>query len=258
MPLFRYLPALLLLSALPSCSSDGPAGRPANAPAAQAAPDTAAVRKAAQQYQVVLGEPVFVDSSSYYYQPVEVGMKNGGRNLRDKISLSVESSGSYGSRGQVFNLLFTHQPDQTTHLLLPHGRFLITEVNSSAQPAARYPFLFCTLVTQDFNRDGELTTSDASALYVADRDGRNLRQLPAPAGTQVAKLLVLPQSPTLLVLLRQDTDHDLEFDFEDAQQWLSYDLRNLAAGPQLHPQPRVQAQLRQQLIEFNTHLVPVH
>lgn len=239
-----------LLAATTSCS-EAPRTAPPVAPGA--APDTATVRKVAARYQVSIGEPTPIDSSALYYQPVGVGIKNRSREYSGGSTFSSDSG--YEGPGQVYNLLFTSLPDHTTHLLFPHGRFLISEVNTDAQPASRYPYLFCKVVEQDTDYDGQLSEADASALYVADRAGYHARRL-TQATAQVQQWLVLPNSPTLLVRLRHDTNHDREFDEEDADHWLRYDLRNLTAAPVPHPTTSVQEQLKQQMIEFKSRQKP--
>lgn len=252
MPLFRYLPALLLLGALPSCSSDGPGGRSASAPAAQAAPDTAAVRKAAQQYRVHYNLPVSLDSTDYYYQPVSVVAQDDSRASRLLKSGSYyegESSASNRILGTCYNVLFFRRSSaQAQQALLPHGRFVITEIDDAKKPDSRWPYLFYTMLKADTNADGHQDQDDASALFVSDRGGLQLRQL-TPDATRLENRLLLPDSNLLLVEVRPDTNHDQKFTSADGTYWLRFDLRNLAVPPVRQPSSALANTLHQQMLE---------
>ncbi|WBO85133.1 hypothetical protein [Hymenobacter yonginensis] len=252
MPLFRYLPALLLLGALPSCSSDGPAGRPANAPATQAAPYTAAVRKAAQQYRVHYNTPVSLDSTDYYYQPVSVVAQDNSRTTRLLESSSYYDGASSSSDrivGTCYNVLFFRRSSaQAQQTLLPHGRFVVTEIDDAKKPDSRWPYLFYTILKADTNADGHQDQEDASALFVSDRSGQQLRQL-TPDGTHLEGRLLLPGTSLLLVEVRPDTNHDREYTYADGTYWLRFDLRNLAVAPVRQPSPALANTLHQQMLE---------
>jgi hypothetical protein len=252
MPLSRYLPALLLLTALPACAPNNSGGNPATDPSAEAAPDTAAVRKAAQQYRVHYNLPVDLDSTDYYYQPISVVAQD------DNARTTILKSGSYYESedsspnnilGTCYNVVFFGKSAAPAgQALLPHGRFVITEIDDTRKPDSRWPYLFYTMLKADTNADGRQDQQDASALFVSDRSGRQLRQL-TPDGTHLENRLILPNTSLLLVEVRPDTNHDRAFTHADGTYWLRFDLRNLAVAPGRQPAPALTAALHQQMLE---------
>lgn len=252
MPLFRYLPALLLLGVLSSCSSNSADGPSPTGTIAKAAPDTAAVRKAAQQYRVHYNSPVSLDSTDYYYQPISVVAQDDNRTTRLLESGSYyegESSSSNRILGTCYNVLFLRKSTaQEQQALLPHGRFVITEIDEDKKPDSRWPYLFYTMLKADTNADGHQDQEDASALFVSDRGGQRLQQL-TPDGTHLENRIILPDTNLLLVEVRSDTNHDREYTNADGTYWLRFDLRNLAVAPVRQPTTALAATLQQQMLE---------
>ena len=131
------LPAILALGILAACSPDGP-GRPtaANPVAAGAAPDTIALRQAAQKFRVHYNSPADLDSTGFYYVPVSVvAQEQGGRS-------KMFSSGSYEGYGEqpgniegtCYNVLFFDKETGQQRALLPHGRFVLAEIDTDRKP----------------------------------------------------------------------------------------------------------------------------
>lgn len=237
---------------LPACSPDGPR-RPPGPPtvAASAAPDTAALHRAARQYRVHYNYPVNLDSTEYYYVPVSVvPLEKAGRSKMFSSS-SYESYGEQsgsGIEGTCYNVLFFEKGSGQQRTLLPHGRFVLTEIDAAKKPDARWAYLFYSLIKADTNHDGDQNADDASTLFVSDRSGRQLRQL-TPDGAQLGSRLILPETNLLLVEVRPDTDHNGQFTHADGPYWLRFDLRNLNAPPVRQPDPVFTEALQQQMLQ---------
>ncbi|WP_157541227.1 hypothetical protein [Hymenobacter aerophilus] len=248
---YALLPAWLVLGALAACSPDGGPTRPAAAtsPAASAAPDTAALRRARQQFRVHYNAPVDLDSSAFYCVPVSVlPLEAGGR---DKL-LSSSSYDGYGSSsgniiGTCYNVLFFEKETGRQRPLLPHSRFVLAEIHDANEPDSPWPYLFYTIIKADTNRDGEQNPNDASCLFVSDRAGRQLHQL-TPDSTQLGSRYIIPKTSVLLVEVRPDTDHNGQFNNADVPYWLRFDLRNLGQPPARHPNDSLSNEMQQQML----------
>lgn len=244
----RILSTLLLLGGVVACS-ENPERRSSASPGNPAA-DTAAVRRAAREYRVHYNTPVDLDSTSYYYQPVSVVP------VEEATRSRTFSSSSYGSEyeedtgieGTCFNLLFFQKASLQEHALLPHGRFVISEIDTDIKPDVRWPFLFYTIIKADTNADGEQRQGDASALFVSDRSGRQLRQL-TPDGTQLQRRYILPKSSLLLVEVRPDANKDTQFTYADGSYWLRFDLQTLTAPPVRQPTAAQAGALHQHMLQ---------
>jgi hypothetical protein len=241
--------ALVASLAFLAACSDAPANRPAASSATKAAPDTAAVRKAAQEFRVHYNQPVNLDSTDFYYQPISVVLKDGGIRSRTFSSDSYESgSGSSGIEGTCYNLVFFQKSTLAEHLLLPHSRFVISDIDVATKPDARWPYLFYTIIKADTNGDGQQDGEDASAFHISDRSGRQLHQL-TPDGTELAGWHILPDTNILLVEVRPDVNKDQKFTHADGTYWLRFNLQNLRTAPAQQPTAPLSQQLHQQMLD---------
>ncbi|WP_226266451.1 hypothetical protein [Hymenobacter pini] len=239
---------LLLLGGLVACS-ENPERRPAASPSNPTA-DSAAVQRAAREYRVHYNTPVNLDSTGYYYQPVSVVP------MDEPTQSRTLSSSSYGSEyeenngieGTCFNLLFFQKTSLQEHALLPHGRFVISEIDMDSKPDVRWPFLFYTIIKADTNADGEQRQDDATALFVSDRSGQQLRQL-TPDGTQLQRRYILPRSSLLLVEVRPDANKDTQFTYADGSYWLRFDLHTLTTPAVRQPTAAQAGTLQQQMLK---------
>ncbi|RSK36257.1 hypothetical protein [Hymenobacter metallilatus] len=248
MQYLRVLGALSMLSGLWACSESPNRGVPATS--GQAAADTAAVRQAALTYRIHYNTPVNLDSTAFYYQPVSVVPLEQATRSRILSSSSYESDYERGNgiEGTCFNLLFFQKSTLQEYALLPHSRFVISEIDTDLKPDTRWPFLFYTIIKADFNADGDQDENDASALFASDRSGRQLRQL-TPDNTQLKNRLILPNSSLLLVEVRPDLNKDRKFTAADGSYWLRFNLQNLAAAPVRQPAAARAATLQQQMLQ---------
>lgn len=247
---FYLLPAWLILGTLAACSPDGGATRPVatTSPAARAAPDTAALQRAAQQFRVHYNIPIDLDSSAFYCVPVSVvPLKTGRDKLFSSDSYDGYASNSGNIIGTCYNVLFFEKETGQQRPLLPHSRFVLSEIVDANEPDAPWPYLFYDIIKADTNRDGEQNTDDASSLFVSDRAGRQLRQL-TPDSTQLGSRYIIPKSSMLLVVVRPDTDHNGQFTNADVPYWLRFDLRNLDQPPVRHPDASLAHEMQQQML----------
>lgn len=257
MLLLRPLAALVLLGSMAACS-DNPTQHPTANPGGSAVPDTAAVRKAAQEFRVHYNPPQDLDSTDFYFQPVSVVPLEEERSSRSKLFSSSSYESEYEARpndieGTCYNLLFFQKSTLQEHALLPHGRFVISEIDTNKKPDARWPYLFYTIIKADTNADGKQDGDDASALFVSDRSGRQFRQL-TPDGTRLESRQLLPKTNLLLVEVRPDTNRDRKYTHADGSYWLRFDLRNLNAPPTRQPASALSATLQQQMLERQSRL----
>ncbi|TGE08116.1 hypothetical protein [Hymenobacter fodinae] len=256
MYLLRSAALATSLAVLTACSDYSTNRAPASA-ASSAAPDTAAARKAAQEFRVHYNHPVDLDSTDYYFQPISVvaldgsGRSGGG---------SSYSGGSYesesvptGIEGTCYNLVFFQKSTSAEHLLLPHNRFVITAIDAAIKPDVRWSYLFYTIIKTDTNRDGTQTNEDASTLYVSDRSGRQLQQL-TPNGTDLIGWQILPKTSILLAEVRRDVNKNREFTYADGSYWLRFNLQNLKAAPTQQPSATLSQQLHQQMLNRQSRL----
>ncbi|SHL49008.1 hypothetical protein [Hymenobacter psychrotolerans] len=243
----RFASAALVLCGATACS-ETPARRPASA-AETTPPDTAAVQKAAQEYRVHYNTPLSLDSTDFYYQPVSVVAQDAGGRSRilSSSSYSSDSEGNSGIEGTCYNVLFFQKSGRQEHALLPHGRFVITEIDAEKKPDVRWPYLFYTFIKADTNADRDQDGEDASALFVSDRSGRQLRQL-TPDGTRLESRSILPKTSILLVEVWPDTNKDRAFTHADGTYWLRFDLANLTAPPVRQPTAALAEALHQQML----------
>ncbi|MCB2408284.1 hypothetical protein [Hymenobacter lucidus] len=247
--MLRLLSATVLLSGLIGCS-DAPSNRAAPA-TTTAAPDTAAIRAAAREFRVHYNTPINLDSTDYYLLPISVvaqeGEGRGGKSGSFSSYESDESSSSSFAVGTCYNLIFLQKSTRQEYPLLPHGRFVITELDIEKKPDVRWPFLFYSIIKADTNTDGRQGDDDASALFVSDRSGRQLRQL-TPDGTRFQTRLLLPKTSLMLVEVQPDTDHNRRYTYADGSYWLRFDLRDLNAPPVRQPAPALTKALQQQML----------
>lgn len=249
----RLAASAAVLILLAACS-EGPTNRNTSPTTGKPAPDTAAVRKAAKEFRVHYNQPVNLDSTDFYFQPISVVP------LDNPTSSRMLSSGSYesesvgnGIEGTCYNVVFYQKSTLAEHLLLPHSRFVITDIDAAVKPDARWPYLFYTIIKADTNGDGEQDEEDARAFYVSDRSGQHLHQL-TPDGTNLTSWQIVPKTGVLLVEVRPDVNKDREFTHADGTYWLRFNLQNLHAAPAPQPTSPLGKQLQQQMLDRQSHI----
>lgn len=200
--------------------------------------------QAARTYRLSYTAPEAVDSTTWRYQQV---------GWADKETRSTfGSSDSYGSsdygQANTFNLVFFGPGGADAHLLLPHSRYRIIQIDTKTQPLARWPYIIYTALIADTNKDKELGFEDAKALLVSDRQGRNVVQI-TPDTAAAEAWQVTP--PHLVVALRFDSNRNHLFESNDDLQWAQYDLRDLRAAPVPLLPSALRNQMQQQLVDYH-------
>lgn len=246
--------------ALPACDSRRPAAAtetvvetPAGMPGTPAS--------ALDQLRLKFSEPAFIDSSHYLLYPLLLAMEE------------EESSGfksrSYNSTNLYWNIAFYNAQTGESHLLSDNRKLVIYTFQSleeaqraGAQVTVMPPgqeqghrqaqaLLYYSVVTDDFNRDGELTSADPSYLFVSDKAGRNFRQI-SPAQLHVNSWEVIQGTGKILLHASRDTNQDKQFTDEDEVVPLLYDLTtNAPAAPVFGPPMMAKMKTR-----FAKHWVP--
>ncbi|MBO0360013.1 hypothetical protein J0X19_18780 [Hymenobacter sp. BT186] len=249
MLLFRISATLILLGGLAACSENS--SQRTTSSAAGAPLDTAAVRKAAQEYRVHYNTPVSLDSTDFYYQPISVvplDQASRSRFLSSNEYGEYEADDRSSIEGTCYNVLFFQKSTLQEHALFEHGRFVVTAIDTDSKPDVRWPYLFYTVIKADTNADSEQNEKDASALFVSDRSGRQLRQL-TPNGTRLANRIILSKTNILLVEVQPDSNGNRAFTHADGTYWLRFDLANLSVPPTRQPTPALSGALHQQMLE---------
>jgi len=217
--------------------------------------DTIAVRKARQQFRVHYNTPVDLDSTDFYYQPISVVTQEQQSKSRTFSSGSYESDADehYGIEGTCYNVLFFQKSTLSEHELLPHGRFVITHIDDAKKPDVRWPYIFYTITKADTNADGEQDNDDATALFVSDRSGHQLRQL-TPDGTHLEGKMIIAKNSLMLVEVRPDVNHDHDFTHTDGTYWLRFNLSKLTSPPVRQPTASRTETLQAQMLERQSRL----
>ena len=111
--------------------------------------------------------------------------------------------------------------------------------------------LYYSVVTDDFNHDGKLTSDDPGYLFVSDKAGRSFRQI-SPAHQHVNSWELIQGTGRILLHTSWDSNQDKQFTDEDEVVPLLYDLTtNAPAAPVFGPQMMAKMKTR-----FAKHWVP--
>ncbi|RTQ46235.1 hypothetical protein EJV47_22150 [Hymenobacter gummosus] len=230
---------LALLTTLAACSAD---------PAPPAVPETPAA-KAVREYRLDYSAPELIDSGgTYYYQRVGLTDRNEPAARRRGYDSSIGSYDDSGSNYETtsFNVAFFGADGADAHLLLPHSRWRVYELDAAPLPAARAAFLFYRLIKADSNQDGQQNGYDPLVLFATDRRGRQLQQVTPDTVSVLSWQVAAPHH--LLVHEQHDSDRNRQFGTGDAGQWRRYDLRNLRAPATPLLPDELRATLQQQLV----------
>lgn len=199
---------LALVAALTACSTDS-----ATSPTRTATPPAAA------QLPSALPGAELIDSSDYVLYPLTLS------------ETLTEESGEYGSSSNrssaYWNIVFSNVRTGESHLLSEAKKMLILAytgtglANSSgnltkekARPKAADQLLYYSVVTDDFNHDGKLTSEDATYLFISDKAGNHLRQL-SPDSLHVSGWQIQRTTGKILLQTVADSNHDRRFGTAD-------------------------------------------
>ena len=148
----------------------------------------------------------------------------------------TEESGSYGNSenrtAYYWNIVFYDTRTGESHLLSETKRLLILSYsgNEPDKPAANLSqgkpltnaaddLLYYSVVSDDFNHDGKLTSDDATYLFVSDKAGRHFRQL-SPDSLHVSSWHTQQTTGKILLQTTAGSNHDRRF--ADADEHIPY------------------------------------
>lgn len=212
---------LLLLGALAACSTHDDTRPPAAGSPAQLGP--------APQLPIPVSAPVLIDSSEYVMYPLSLS------------EIVLETEGEYGSSSSrettYWNILFYNPRNNQYHLLSNRKLFIQSFTGQesgslsgglsrgSIRVYAADKLLYFSIVTTDFNHDGQLTSADPTYLFTSDKAGKNFRQI-SPDSLHVAGWEVQQSTGNVLIQMVQDSNHDRKFGDEDESIPYVYNLAN--------------------------------
>jgi hypothetical protein len=217
---FRHFLPIVLLGATVACSSNSQseATATANATAAQR-------RQAIAQLRIPFANPVLLDSSALVLYPLPLH------------ELVTEQNSSYGSSGYsrqdtYWNILFHNTRSTETYLLDTSRKMVIqsyyiseaygnridndAEASSNKNSALSITdrLIFYSVTLADTNRDGDLTSDDATYLFTSDKAGKDFRQI-SPDSLHVTNWEIQKSTGKVLLQTTRDSDHNRQFGNED-------------------------------------------
>lgn len=207
-----YLP---LLGALAACSTHDDARASAtNSPAPLVA---------ATSPHIPMSEPVLIDSSEYVLYPLSLG---------EIVSEDETPFGSrirYSSSGRettYWNIVFYNPSSDQRHLLSSQkllirsftgqesGSLSVRLRNRNIRGYVADNLLYYSIISADFNHDGQLTSADPTYLFTSDKEGRNFRQI-SPDSLHVVGWDIQKNTGNILINAVQDSNHNRKFDDDD-------------------------------------------
>ncbi len=151
-----------------------------------------------------------IDSSGILLFPLTIGKSE---SVSGSLSYKEMPSNSY------WNIIFLNSKTNEHHLLSDRkmliGKydFYYSSNNSMViRQASRY--IFYTIITDDFNNDKKLTTSDPKYLFVSDKEGNNFKQI-SPANYDLQNWQYIKSVNKLLMTVKKDSDKNTVFDDKD-------------------------------------------
>jgi hypothetical protein len=131
--------------------------------------------------------------------------------------------GSFSYKGMpannYWNIIFlnTHTGE---HHLLSENKMLIQNYNTSysgkndVAVTAMKPYIFYSIVTEDYNKDKLFSHEDPAYLFVSDKAGNNFRQI-SPANYDVQNWQFIKASGKIILTVKKDSDKNTQFDDKD-------------------------------------------
>lgn len=246
---FRFFLSAALLGAATACSTN-------SKPEAEASAATTAAqrRHAIEQLRIPFASPVLLDSSADVLYPLPL------HELVTEESGSYSyGSSSYSRQDMYWNILFYNTRSGETHLL-DAGRKLVIQAYhipdaysttgdangaSPAKKPARFlaeRLIFYSVTLADTNRDGDLTTDDATYLFTSDKAGRDFRQI-SPDSLHVRDWEIQHATGSILLQTVRDSNRNRKFDDEDEVLPYLYDPATKQSASKLFA-PAIIQQLR--------------
>ena len=164
---------------------------------------------------------VSIDSSDYILLPLAAPLlaKEG------KAQNTYYEEASYKSGANYWNLIFYNTRTRESHLL-DTGKMLIRELfvnNLEMHGRFADQLVLYSIITRDFNGNGQLDPDDPGYLYISDKEGRNFRRV-SPENASVQSWEFPGKRNFILMKLKYDRNKDAVFDQEDPSSLIRVDI----------------------------------
>jgi hypothetical protein len=187
-----------------------------------------AVRDLDQDWDLYANGFSEIDSSGILMLPLSLGEREG------------KSKGSYKSRpsdNNYWNIVFYNTKSDSCYLL-SDSKMLITGYHNKYSNLSMVDIdqtanqIFYTIITDDYNKDGELTEEDPAYLFATDKAGKHWQQL-SPSGYHLTDWQYVKAANKILMTVRKDSDGNKYFDSEDEKTVFGYVLGKSAAPTEI-------------------------
>jgi hypothetical protein len=209
-----------------ACSSSN------NNKAEEAIPDTAAIPGKSFAVELSAENPVSIDSSEYVMYP-----------LLNKQTDEESDSFLSKDRGRTFwNIIFYNTATKKSHLINEKNKMAIVSFNkdysdygSSGYGSESYNveelgvtqtkgYVLYTVISSDYNHNGQLDSGDPEYLFISDRQGENFKQI-SPENKNVKTWDFIEKSGVILIQATNDKNNDKIFDENDQTISYAYNLK---------------------------------
>ena len=158
--------------------------------------------------------PVLIDSSEYVMYPLLV------KNLEDTDDNIISGSFSKSGRetSKYWNIVFYNTKTNEKYLLDNDRKMLISsysdgysssswsnEPDQTLKYQAIQDYIFYSVITEDYNKNGYLDSDDPSYLFVSDKKGRGFRQI-SPNNFHVSDWNFVKGNKVLIQAIRNSND----------------------------------------------------
>jgi hypothetical protein len=218
---YRFTRYLVLLSCLAGCSSEN----------ATSSTVTATQQGTPAHPHISLTNLKLIKGSDYVMYPLTLSE-----------TITEGYGGSYSSESRVtdyWNIVFYNAKSGESHLLSEAKRLLILSYSDSESDNsddnlskekphtnAADDLLYYSVISDDFNHDGKLTSDDATYLFVSDKSGSHFRQI-SPDSLHVSSWHIQQTTGKILLQTTADSNHDRRF--ADADEHIPY-IYDVATG----------------------------
>jgi hypothetical protein len=207
---------------------------------------------------IVYDQLVFPEASDYLIIPVGFQAE---RQTKATIFLPNTEFGEYrigikssrqSSSMALYNMIFHHQKNGTSHLLLPQNAVIasfnwIEFKQVVNQKTVNQKLIFLEVIPQipQTKTESDPNTNHPRIAYIADTSGKNLTQL-TPDQTKVVSWHLDKELGFMLLKVLQDSDKDGEFTPKDDTSFIRVNLNDPKIGSDIITEP-MRKQINQKL-----------
>ncbi|BAY10511.1 hypothetical protein [Calothrix sp. NIES-2098] len=180
------------------------------------------------QPNIGYGELIIKAQSDYLMIPVTLPEQS-----QDKDS-NYSLSRSSGRVDKLYNFIFYHKQDGTTHLLLNKKAIINSFDFLENKLVGKTPtrLWLYKILEQDTNADKKINFEDAIVGYISDLSGKNLVQV-TPNNTQILNWVIVPSQNALFLKIIKDSDNDKKFTERDKTNFMRVNLDKPAMGTEI-------------------------